>query len=257
MSPTTLDVDAGVATLTVDAPAGGVDRPLVEALAVAAAELTARHPELRAVVVAPAGADFGGGWSADALAEAAALPSLGVVLAPLGAGFEAIAGVPQPTVAAVRGVAHSAGLELALACDIRVAAEGATFAMPETAAGRVPRGGGTQRLPRAVGRAQALRLLLTGEVIDAAEALRIGLVSAVVPHGEEVAAATAIARTIASRGPLATRFAKEAIARGSELPLQEALRLELELTVLLQTTADRAEGVAAFVEGREPRFVGR
>ena len=257
MSRITLDVAATVATLTVDAPAGGFDRPLVEALTATAAELTARHPELRAVVVTTAGPDFGSGWSAGALAEAAALPSLSGVLAPLGAGFAAIADVPQPTVATIRGVAHSAGLELALACDMRVAAAGATFAMPETARGLVPRGGGTQRLPRIVGRAQALRLLLTGECIDAAEALRIGLVSAVVPDGEEVAAATAIARTIASRGPLATRFVKEAITRGIELPLEEALRLELELTVLLQTTADRAEGVAAFVEGREPGFVGR
>ena len=254
MPLTTLDVAAAVATLTVDVPAGGYDRALGEALADAAAALTARHPELHAVVVAPAGADFGSGWSPDALAEAAALGSL---LAPLGAGFAAIAGVPQPTVAAIRGAAHSAGLELTLACDIRVAAAGATFAMPETAAGLVPRGGGTQRLPRIVGRAQALRLLLTGERIDAAEALRIGLVSAVVPNGEELAAATAIASTIASRGPLATRFAKEAISRGAELPLEEALRLELELTVLLQTTQDRAEGVAAFVERRDPKFVGR
>jgi enoyl-CoA hydratase/carnithine racemase len=197
---------------------------------------------------------LGSGWSASVLGEA---ERLGGVLAPLGAGFEALALVPQPTVAAIRGAAHSAGLELALACDIRVAAQGATFAMPETGAGLVPRGGGTQRLPRAVGRAQALRLLLTGERIDAAEALRIGLVSEVVPDGEELAAATAVATAIASRGPLATRFAKEAIRRGVELPLEEALRLELELTVLLQTTADRAEGVRAFVERRDPEFSGR
>ena len=249
----TLDAAGPVATLTVDPPGDGYDRALTEGLTSAAAELASRHPEVRAVVVTSAGAGFGTGWSPAALEEDAMLRE---ILGPMGEGFDALAGVPQPTVAAVAGGAHSAGLELALACDIRVAAEDATFAMPETGDGLVPRGGGTQRLPRAVGRAQALRLLLTGEVIDAAEALRIGLVSEVVPPGDHDAAARAVAETIASRGPLATRFAKEAIIRGVEVPLQEALRLELELTVLLQTTADRAEGVDAFVERRDPEFTG-
>ncbi|MXW24335.1 MAG: hypothetical protein F4Z96_06810 [Chloroflexi bacterium] len=249
----TLDAAGPIATLAVDPPADGYDRTLTEGLTAAAEELTARHPEVRVVVVGTAGAGFGSGWSPAALEDDAMLRD---ILGPIGAGFDALAGVPQPTVAAIRGAAHSAGLELALACDIRVAADDATFAMPETGAGLVPRGGGTQRLPRAVGRAQALRLLLTGEVIDAAEALRIGLVSEVVPAGELDATAGAVAEAIASRGPLATRFAKEAIMRGVEAPLAEALRLELELTVLLQTTADRAEGVNAFVERRDPEFTG-
>lgn len=249
----TLDAAGPIATLTVDPPADGYDRALTEGLTAAAVELTARHPEVRVVVVGTAGAGFGSGWSSAALEDDAMLRD---ILGPIGAGFDALAGVPQPTVAAIRGAAHSAGLELALACDIRVAADDATFAMPETGDGLVPRGGGTQRLPRAVGRAQALRLLLTGEVIDAAEALRIGLVSEVVPTGDLDATAGAVAEAIASRGPLATRFAKEAIMRGVEAPLAEALRLELELTVLLQTTADRAEGVNAFVERRDPEFTG-
>ena len=247
----TLDADGPVATLTVGTPAGGHGRALCEGLAAAAAELAGRHPELRAVVVR---GGFAAGWSADALAEDDALRG---VLAPLGAGFDALADAPQPTVAAVRGEARSAGLELALACDIRVAAADASFAMPETGMGLVPRGGATQRLPRAVGRARALRMLLTGEAMDADEALRCGLVSGLAADGETEAAAAAVARTIAARGPLATRFAKEAVRRGADLPLDEALRLELELTVLLQTTADRAEGVAAFAERREPRFAGR
>ncbi|MXZ46156.1 MAG: enoyl-CoA hydratase/isomerase family protein [Chloroflexi bacterium] len=249
----TLDAAGPIAALAVDPPADGYDRALTEGLTAAAAELTARHPEVRVVVVGTAGAGFGRGWSPAAIEDDAMLRD---ILGPIGAGFDALAGVPQPTVAAIRGAAHSAGLELALACDIRVAADDATFAMPETGAGLVPRGGGTQRLPRAVGRAQALRLLLTGEEIDAAEALRIGLVSEVVADGDLDAAASAVAEAIASRGPLATRFAKEAIMRGVEAPLAEALRLELELTVLLQTTADRAEGVNAFVERRDPEFTG-
>lgn len=254
MPLTALTFDGSVATLTIDPPAAGYDRALLDALARAAAELEARHPAIGVLVVTSAGPDFGSGWSAEALAASGGVAGL---IEPAGAAFDAIADLPQPVVAAIGGRAHSAGLELALACDIRVAAGGASFALPETGAGRIPHGGGTQRLPRAVGRAQALRLLLTGEEIDAAEARRIGLVSSVVPDGGELEAAAGIARTIASRGPLATRFAKEAVRRGADVPLDQGLRLELELTVLLQTTADRAEGVRAFVERRDPRFEGR
>jgi enoyl-CoA hydratase/carnithine racemase len=176
---------------------------------------------------------------------------------PVGAAFDAVAAIPQPVVAAVSGVVESAGMELALACDIRIAGESARFAMPETDLGMVPRGGGTQRLPRAIGRAQALWLLLTGESIDAAEALRIGLVSAVVSDSELSATAAAVAATIASRGPIVTRLAKEAVHRGSEVPVAPGLQTELDLTVILQTTADRAEGVQAFIEKRPPQFENR
>ena len=210
--------------------------------------MSAAKDDIRAVVVT-SGGDFCTGWAESVLAD--------IAHEPLGAGCDALAAIPQPTIAAVRGRAFSAGLELALACDIRVCADDARFAMPETSLGLVPSGGGTQRLPRAVGRAHALRLLLTGEEIDAAEARRIGLVSRVVPSAQVEAATRAIATTIASRGPIATRLAKEAVHRGSELTLEQALRYELDLTVLLQTTADRAEGVRAFVQRRSPRFIGR
>lgn len=240
-----------VATITIDTAHGGYDRALLDALAAAAGEVAANE-DVR-VVILRADGTFGTGWTADALSEPLGIPGV----PHLASGIEAVAAIPQPVIAAIRGQAHSVALELALACDIRVAEESATFAMPETFGGTVPLAGGTQRLPRAVGRAEALRLILLGEQIDAAEALRIGLVSRVVLSEELDSAAQVIADTVAARGPIATRLAKEAVHRGLEMPLDQALRYELDLTVLLQSTADRAEGVRAFAEKRPPRFIGR
>lgn len=250
MPPTSLSFDGHVATLQLDPPADGYDRAFVEALSDACGEVAGRVADVRAFVLTSTGA-LGSGWAPSALAEER--PTGGPHL---GAGFDALAAVPQPTVIAIRGDAHSAALELALAADIRIAAQGATFAMPDTALGTVPLGGGTQRLPRAIGRAQALRLLLTGEVIGAEEARRIGLVSAVVEETGVDAAARAIADQIATRGPIATRMVKEAIHRGAEMGLQQALRYELDLSILLQSTSDRAEGVRAFAAKQPPTFIG-
>ena len=255
MSPSQirLSIDGPIATITLDLPDGLLDRALSEALAATARE-AAEATGMRVVIVQSAGDDFGVGWSAAAFAELEGVPGLPA----LGAGIEALAAIPQPVIAAIAGRAHSAGLEVALACDIRIAAEDATFAMPDTATGSVPRGGGTQRLPRAVGRAAALRLLLTGETIDAAEAKRIGLVSRLVSSSGDAldGAVRGIAEAIASRGPIATRMAKEAVQRGAEMTLEQGLRYETDLTVILQATADRAEGVRAFVEKRAPHFRG-
>lgn len=251
MPLTALSIDEYVATLTLYPDADGASRALMDALAEACQELTAARGRAHAVVVRCI-PEFPSTWAAEALQE----PVLDALLRPLGAGLDALAALPQPTVAAINGRAHSVGLELALACDIRIATEGTTFAMPEPALGLVPMGGATQRLPRAVGRSQALRLLVGGAEIDAAEARRIGLLTEVVPQDEAVETALSMARVIASRGPLATRLAKEAVLRGMEQPLQQGLRTELDMTVILQTTSDRAEGVRAFIEGRPPKFTG-
>ncbi|MGE3961849.1 MAG: enoyl-CoA hydratase/isomerase family protein [Dehalococcoidia bacterium] len=251
MPLTRIDVTDHVATVSFEPPAGGYDRALLDAIGTAAEEVGARE-DVRAVILRSEG-EFGSGWAGSALEEPLGIPGIPHVAA----GIDAVAAIPQPVVAAIRGRAHSIALELALACDVRVADEDATFALADTAAGAVPIGGGTQRLPRAVGRAEALRLILLGEEIDAAEALRIGLVSRVVLSEELDSAAQAIADAVASRGPIATRLAKEAVHRGVEMPLDQALRYELDLTVLLQSTADRAEGVRAFAEKRPPRFIGR
>ena len=252
MAAVTVQVADHVATISFKLSEGRFDRDALSELIAAAEQVSSDTEQVYAVVVSSTGAGFAAGWSEAALGEPVVS---GVAL--VGAAFDAMAAIPQPVVAAVSGLAESAGMELALACDIRIAGESARFAMPETELGMVPRGGGTQRLPRAIGRAQALRLLLTGESIDAAEALRIGLVSSVVADAELKAAAAAVAATIASRGPIATRLAKEAVHRGSEVPLVQGLQTELDLTVILQTTADRAEGVQAFVEKRPPQFENR
>ena len=164
---------------------------------------------------------------------------------------------PQPIIAAIRGFALGGGLELALACDIRIAAEDAQLGLTEVTLGIIPGGGGTQRLPRLVGRGKALEMILTGARIPAAEALRLGLVERVVPVAELLPSAQALARTIAEKAPIALRYAKEAVVSGLELPLADGLRVENDLATLLRTTEDRVEGARAFVEKRKPKWSGK
>ncbi|PYM72354.1 MAG: hypothetical protein DME10_12885 [Candidatus Rokuibacteriota bacterium] len=149
------------------------------------------------------------------------------------------------------------GLEFALACDIRVAAEDAQLGLTEINLAIIPGGGGTQRLPRLVGRGKALEMILTGMRVPAAEALRIGLVERVVPVSELMPAAQGLARDIAAKAPIALRYAKEAVVSGLGLPLQDGIRLENDLATLLRTTEDRVEGARAFVEKRKPKWSGR
>ncbi len=163
---------------------------------------------------------------------------------------------PQPIIAAVRGYALGGGLELALACDIRVAADDAQLGLTEINLAIIPGGGGTQRLPRLVGRGKALEMILTGARLGAAEALRVGLVERVVPAAQLGAHVGELARTLAGKAPVALRYAKEAVVKGLELPLADGLRLENDLATLLRTTEDRIEGARAFLEKRAPRWTG-
>jgi enoyl-CoA hydratase/carnithine racemase len=164
---------------------------------------------------------------------------------------------PQPIIAGIRGFALGGGLELALACDIRIAGEDSQLGLTEVNLAIIPGGGGTQRLPRLVGRGKALEMILTGARIDAREALRIGLVERVVPATEVLSSAQALARTLAEKAPVALRYAKEAVVKGLGLPLEDGLRLENDLATLLRTTDDRIEGAKAFLEKRKPRFTGQ
>src|SRR3989454_8462757 len=164
---------------------------------------------------------------------------------------------PHPIIAAIRGYTLGGGLELALACDIRIAAEDAQLGLTEVNLAIIPGGGGTQRLPRLVGRGKALEMILTGQRIDAAEALRIGLVERVVPAAEVMNVARALAHELAGRAPVALRYAKEAVVKGLELSLADGHRLEGDLSTLLRTTEDRLEGARAFLEKRKPNWQGR
>jgi len=169
----------------------------------------------------------------------------------------AIAGLTRPVLAVVNGDAVAEGCELALACDLRVASARAHFSLPQLSEGRLPVHGATQRLPRIIGRMRALEMLLSGRAVAAREALRIGLVNRIAPPRglaglvrEEVAA-------LREKGPVALRLAKDAVIKGLDLTLDQGIRLEQDLYVLLQTTADREEGIRAFLEKRRPRFEGR
>ena len=168
----------------------------------------------------------------------------------------AVADIEKPVIAAINGDATDQGLELALACDIRVASERARFGLTQVETGLVPTDGGTQRLPRLIGRARALEMILTSRLIDAAEAKHIGLVSDIVAPSEVLARAQEIASAIAKHGPIASRYLKEAVLQGLDMTLSQGLRLEADLSFLLQSTADRAEGIDSFLERREPDYKG-
>jgi len=165
-----------------------------------------------------------------------------------------IAALPVPTIAAINGYALGGGLELALACDLRVAAAGAKLGLPEVGLGLIPGFGGTQRLPRLVGVGRALDLILTGRHVPAEEALQMGLVNRVAD--DAVAAAAEVARQIMKNSPVALALAKESVARGSDVPLPEALEIEADLFGMACTTYDMREGTAAFLEKRAPEFKG-
>lgn len=203
--------------------------------------LADRQRDVRVVVVSSRGPDFCPGPAED--------------LDPLFGGTDpvaALAAISVPVVAALHGTVDSVGLELALAADLRVARDDTTFSMTDLAAGRFPCWGGTQRLPRSVGAGLATLMLLTGRRVDVTQAETHGLVHV---RGDQAAVNDVVAQ-LEALAPLALAAAKEAIARGAELTLRQALELEGDMNHLLQTTSDRAEGLSAFFDKRAPRFSG-
>ncbi len=253
-----LEVRDGVAFLTINRPdkLNALNDQVVADLH-AAADALAQDPAVRGVILTGAGpkafvagADIGGLATRGVLdGKAHALEGQRMLAA-----FETM---PKPVLAAVNGFALGGGCELAMACHLRIASENARFGQPEVNLGITPGYGGTQRLPRIVGKGNALYVLLTGEHINAAEALRIGLVSKVVPADQLMAEAEKVMRTIVAKGPVAVALTLEAVNRGLETTLEEGLRIEADAFGLVASTADRKEGLAAFLEKRPAKFTGK
>ncbi len=241
--------DGTVLRLTLEGTDGNLFSPDL-ALTLADTLSEAADDGARVAVIRGAGGRFCRGWDTAALAAWDDGERLTGAL-------QAVAAAPLPVIAVLEGDVYGGGLALALLCDVRLAAADARLGFPdEAAAGWLPAGGSVARLARLAGRGVALHALLTGEPLDAAHALVCGLVTGVYPGRDLPGEADRLAAVIAGRGPIAARYAKEVVARGMEMPLEPALRYETDVTVILQSTADRAEGVRAFIEKRPPQFHG-
>jgi enoyl-CoA hydratase len=246
----------GVALVTIERPdvLNALNFDLLDELAAAFAALD-DDPACRAIVLTGSGTRaFAAG--AD-IRELAIQTPVSLLVDDRFAVWERIAATRKPVIAAVRGFALGGGCELAMSCDLIVAGEDAQFGQPEINLGVMPGAGGTQRLTRAIGRARAMDLVLTGRTITAREAEAMGLVSRVVPAEETLEAAFALARTIAGKAPVAVLAAKEAVRLAEELPLSAGLRHERRAFFALFASDDQTEGMSAFVEKRRPEWKGR
>ncbi|MGH8295747.1 MAG: enoyl-CoA hydratase-related protein [Steroidobacteraceae bacterium] len=245
---------AGVALLRLNRPdrLNALNMAVRESLASHFAEL-ASDDAVRCVVITGDEKAFAAGADVAELAERTPTDE---AFAGSKAAWAAIERYRRPIIGAVSGFALGGGCELAMHCDIIIAGEGAKLGQPEVKLGIMPGAGGTQRLVRAAGKFAAMRWLLTGDLLTAAQAHRLGLVSEVVPDGEVLPYALALAARIAALPPLAVAAIKDAVLRGADLPLDAALRLESESFQRLFATEDRAEGMRAFLERRKPQFKG-
>ena len=245
----------GVLLLTLNRPEklNALSRALLEQLA-ARLEAAAADPAIGIVVLTGAGRAFSTGADISDMLErgTASYADPGRLAA-----WRAVEAFPKPLLGAINGYALGGGLELALLCDILIASDTASFGAPEINIASFPGDGGSQRLPRLVGRSFAMQMILTGERIPAALAERKGLVSEVVPADQLLPRALELAGVIAAKSSAITPYAKRAVRAADELPLAEGLRLEHELIVEAYGKQDRAEGLRAFVEKRPPRFEGR
>ncbi len=260
MSDQHLDLSGtdAVRVLTINRPdkLNALNRATIAAMQ-ARLEALAADPALRVLIVTGAGAKaFVAG--ADISEFQGLTPDLATRYARDGqAAFDRLESLPVPTIAAINGFALGGGCELALACTFRLMADTARIGLPETSLGLIPGFGGTQRLARAIGRQQALEMILTGRQIGADEAVRLGLALQAVPADQLMAQAQALAAQLAARAPLALRYARAAVAEGVDRPLADGLAAEARWFGLAAATADMKEGVHAFLEKRPPSFTGR
>jgi enoyl-CoA hydratase len=244
-----LEVAAGVAVVSIAGPGAGnpIDEMVAAELREAFSELD-NNDDVRAVVLTGDGTDFcvGSGLTGRPSGEQIASHSIASVIAAIG----------KATVAAIEGDALDQGLELALGCDLRVASANARLGLTQAVSGGIPWDGGTQRLPRLIGRSRALEMILLSRVVSADEAAGMGLIAEVTAPGQTLQHSIAAAEVIARHGPVAVRYLKEAVYKGADLALDQAMRLEVDLATLLHSTTDRSEGLRAFAEKRTPEFHG-
>lgn len=245
-----LDISERVAFITMEG--NRIDFEAAYSLSDAATEVRQRD-DVWVVVLRSDGNDFCMGVSTE-VTEAALLSEsqIGSIRV-----SQTIADIEKPVICAIQGAAQDEGLEIAISCDLRIAETDSTFAMKQVLNGIMPWDGGTQRLPRLIGRSRAMDMLLTGRVVTSAEALEIGLVNEVVERGKVSERAAELASLIAGHGPIALRYLKEAVLNGIDGTLDQGLRLEADLSFLLQSTRDRSEGIASFLERRSPAYRGR
>jgi enoyl-CoA hydratase/carnithine racemase len=256
-----VSIEDKVATITIDhAPVNALNAQVLDELSAVVDEIIA-NPDAKAAVITGggqlafvAGADINVFDALMKQANGAAEAQAREFLAKGQTTFTKIENAPKPFIAAINGVALGGGMELAMACHLRVIGDRAKLGQPEINLGIIPGWGGTQRLPRIVGKAKAIELILTGDQITAQEALRLNLVNKVVPGGEVLKTARDLARKIAQKGAVAISAALEAITIGSARPLPEGLALEGELIGKVFRTEDMREGVTAFLQKRQPAF---
>ena len=249
-------VEENVGTITINRPdvRNALSTQVLGDIRGALAEF--RHDDEVGVVVFTGAGDraFAAGADINELRERTFLDALASLMQAV---YDEIEDYEKPTIAAVNGLALGGGCELAMACDIRIASENARFGQPEVNLSIIPGAGGTQRLARLVGKGKATEMILTGEIIGAEEAHRVGLVTRVISCDELVDAVRETARSIMSKGPLAIRLAKLAIRTGLETDLRTGLVIERLAQAVLLTSEDKREGTSAFLEKREPEFKGK
>ncbi len=250
-----IEVDDSIATLTVHRPdvRNALSRELVDEIHAALRGLAERKDAGVVILTGSGDKAFVSGADIREMRERTRREALMAINQEL---FSAVEEFPKVIIAAVNGYALGGGCELALACDLRVAAETAKFGFPETGLGIMPAAGGTQRLPRLIGWGKAKELILTGEIVDARTAERLGMVNQVVPAADLPSAARALARKVLSRGPLATRLAKLSLNMAARTGLDTGLQIERLAQAVLFETQDKVEGMTAFLEKRPPRFRG-
>jgi enoyl-CoA hydratase len=251
-----VDLSESIATLTVDRPAvkNALNRETVTECHSALVQLAAIDDAAVLVITGAGESSFVSGSDINDIRDRTRDDGLAAIASSLCAAVERF---PRPTIAAINGYALGGGCELALACDLRIASETAKFGQPELGLGIIPAAGGTQRLPRVVGMGWAKHLILTGEIIDAKQALAIGLVSIVTPAAQLQVRARELAKRVLRQGPLAARLAKLALNASSRVDLDSGLLIETLAQALCYSSEDKHEGATAFLEKRKPRFTGK